>query len=210
MLCLQDWPRASSGFSEWLWRREQRTTEHTQSGLSPLTGSPPQSFTFMPPMLVATELVRAWLCRCVCMCAARGTGFFQAPERGHTPSANSTPPRPSCSLVRPQRADMKLDNTAWGWQRRLEHLPEPHTPLYLLSSLPPLIRSNYASAERIYTTQQAWIHRIIPCCCTSVCAPFLITITWPVLKRNMPEAMFTQGKKKRCYNHSLKLNMQSG
>lgn len=141
MLCLQDWPRASRGFSEWLWRREQRTTEHTQSGLSPLTGSPPQSFTFMPPMLVATELVRVLLCFCV--------------RCGHTPSANSTPPRPSCSSVQPQRADMKLDTTAGGWQRRLEQLPEPHTPLPLpLSYFPPhLQHSNYAFTERLSTQQ---------------------------------------------------------
>lgn len=127
VLCLQDWPRASTGFSEWLWRREQRTTEHTQGGLLPLTGSPPQSFTFMPPMLVATELVRVLLCFCV--------------WRGCTPTANSTPPRPSCSVVWPQRADMKLDTTAGGWQRRLEQLPEPHTPLpsLLFSSYPPAL-----------------------------------------------------------------------
>jgi len=42
---------------------EQRTTEHTRSGLLPLAGSPPQSFMFMPLLLVATELV------CVCCCA---------------------------------------------------------------------------------------------------------------------------------------------
>lgn len=39
--------------------REQRTTEHTQSGLSPLAGSPPQSFTSMPSLSLS-------LCSCVC------------------------------------------------------------------------------------------------------------------------------------------------
>lgn len=141
MLCLQDWPRASRGFSEQLWRREQRTTEHTQRGLSPLTGSPPQSFTFMPPMLVATELVRALLCFCA-WC-------------GNAPLANSTPPRPSCSLVQPQIANMKLDITAGGWQRRLEQLPAPHRPLpSLLFSSPPalclIMPSHFASTQHKY------------------------------------------------------------
>lgn len=62
----------SYGFCEWLWQEEQRTTEHTQSGLSPLTGSPPQSFMFMLPLLFGTELVRVLQCFFVCMCSARG------------------------------------------------------------------------------------------------------------------------------------------
>lgn len=71
---------------------------------------------------------------CVCCCAfVCGVGT--------QPLANSTLPRPSCSSVRPQRADMKLDTTARGWQRRLQQLCEPHTPLppLLFSSSPPAL-----------------------------------------------------------------------
>lgn len=148
MLCLQDWPRASRGFSEWLWRREQRPREHTQRGLSLLTGSPPQSFAFKPPMLVATELMRALLCFCA-WC-------------GNAPLAKSTPSRPSCSLVQPQIANMKLDTTAGGWQRRLEQLPERHTPLPSLPLSSPPALFNYAFTESIYATTQARICWIIP------------------------------------------------
>lgn len=156
MLCLQDWPRASWGFSEWLWRREQRTTEHTER---PLTGSPPQSFTFMPPMLVATELVRALLCFC-----------------GNAPLANSTPPRPSCSLVQPQIANMKLDITAGRLTKTIRATPwTSHTstfsPVFLSSST----LFNYAFTESIYTTTQARIRRIIP---RAGGAPFFITSSW--------------------------------
>lgn len=146
-------PEQPLDFFECLWRREHRTTEHTQSGVSPLTGLSPQSFTLMPPLLVSTDLMRVMLCFCVCMCAVQDPKFFQAPKCGHTPSAGSTPTRPSCSLVRPQRADMKLDITAGGWQRRLEQLPEPHTPLTSLFSSSPLALSLIMPAQRESTQQ---------------------------------------------------------
>lgn len=98
--------------------------------------SSPQSFTFMPPWLVATELVRVTPCLCVCMCAAQGPEFYRASNCGHTPSANSTPSRPPRYLVWPQRADMKPDITVGGWQRQLEQLSEPDTPLPSLLSSP--------------------------------------------------------------------------
>lgn len=107
----------------------------------------------------ATDVGCDRACACVAAALVCGVGTHT-----HTPSANSTPPRPSRSSVRPRRANMKLDTTAGGWQRRLEQLPEPRTP----RPSPPFCSSPPAlglimPSQSIYTTTQAWIHRVIPC-----------------------------------------------
>lgn len=158
--------------------------------------------------------LRQSLCMCccafACVCAVQGPNFFQVPERGHTPSANSTPPRPSCSSVRPQRADMKLDTTAGGWQRRLEQLPEPRTPLpSLLFSSYPLALSLIMTSQRESTQQHKHgyiglypvLHLRL---CTFLHHVLVDNLTCPQKKNAWG---YVCSVKKCCYFHSLKLFM---
>lgn len=156
----------------------------------------------------ACACVTVLLCMRVC---SAGPKFLQVSECGHTTSANSTPPRPSCILVRPQRADMKLDTTAGGWQRLLEQLPKPHTPLLSL-----LFSSSHLALSLIMTSQrestQQHKHGYIGLypvlhlrLCTFLHHVLMDNLNCP--KKKHAWGQVRSGKKQGCYVHSWKVRI---